>query len=310
MKKYDVLTIADLNVDLMVWGKDIDPEFTQREKIIDGYKLEVGGSAPIFACQCGKLGLKTAVIGTIGRDAFGDLMIDKMKESNVDVSMVKVREDVETGFSLAMVKNNNRAILTVLGGIDATTFVDVPVEVLKDTRHLHIASYYLLERMQPSFLEMAKIVKQAGGTVSIDTNFDPSEKWSEDIWELISLVDIFMPNETELLCLMKEKDMDKAMKKAVTMAKLCVVKNGAKGALCMTREGELLTFPPMEVVVKDTVGAGDTFDAGFLYGWLNGKTLEECGRIGTICSAGNVTRSGGIAGQPRLEEVLKRSEAI
>jgi sugar/nucleoside kinase (ribokinase family) len=297
-----VITIADMSADLMIWGEDLEPDFGQKEKILDGYVLDMGGSCAIFACQCAKLALKTSVIGTVGHDVIGKLIVDRLEESGVDVSHVIWRDDVTSSLGVAMCRENTRAIFSCVEGLDATEYEQIPTVYLESTRHIHIGSYFLLKKMQPFFPEIIKIVQSAGGTVSLDTNWDPSERWDDGVLDILPKVDLFLPNENELCAIMREEDVETALRKASKIVGLCVVKCGRDGAMCLVGD-KLIHFKTDDVPVKDTVGAGDSFDAGFLYGWLNGYAVEKCGHIGTLCAMGNILASGGINGQPRIDQI-------
>lgn len=309
MKRYDVITLADMSADLMVWGDDLEPDFGQKEKVLNGYKLEMGGSCAIFACQAAKLGLRTGLIGTVGKDQIGELVVHRLAESGVDVQNVIWRDDITTSLGIAMCKGNTRAIFSVLEGLNATEYEQIPREFLESARHLHIGSYFLLSRLRPHMPEIVGAVKAAGGTISLDTNWDPEERWDDGLLELLPSIDVFLPNENELRAIMRENDLQKALDKAASIVGVCVVKSGDRGAVCKCG-GELLHWDTHDVVIRDSVGAGDSFDAGFLYGWLKGLPLQTCGEIATFCGESNVTAIGGIEGQPWIGEVEQYLEMV
>ena len=89
-KSWDILTIGDLCADVVLSGRDVVPEFGQKEKLVDDYILEMGGSGSIFVCQAAKLGLRSAIIGRVGNDAFGDMILKALKEAGASVKFVKV----------------------------------------------------------------------------------------------------------------------------------------------------------------------------------------------------------------------------
>ena len=175
MSEFDVLTLADLNVDLVL--ADADPEFGQKEKMISGYLLELGGSCPIFACQAAKLKLHTAVAGVMGDDLFGRFMLSRLSECGVDVSLVEIRKGFRTAASFALCRGNDRAILTDGAGITAMPPERITETFLAKARHIHIGSYFLLTNLIPHFLEIVEMARKQGLTVSVDTNWDPAEKW-------------------------------------------------------------------------------------------------------------------------------------
>lgn len=301
-KKYDIVTAFDACVDLLVNG-EATPQFGQAEQLMDGYLLEMGGSACIFACQCAKLGLSVAGVGTVGKDAFGTFVLEKLNSCGVDVSAISRDGGIQTGLGLALCRENgNRAILTVPGSIDSAD-PERLLTLLPEARHLHIASYYLLAKMRPHWPVILREAKRLGLTTSLDTNWDPATRW-DGMEDLFPYLDVFFPNEYELLAFTGEYEPEPAARRLARMIPLVAVKLGAKGAMVVLPDEQSAYCPALEVEVVDTVGAGDTFDAGFLYGYLNGKKPEDCQRLGVFCAGQSVRAMGGLAGQPSLAETL------
>ncbi|HHW48074.1 MAG TPA: carbohydrate kinase family protein [Clostridiaceae bacterium] len=303
-KKYDILTFGDLCVDLIINGKDVVPEFGQKEKLVDDYSLEMGGSCSIFACQTAKLGLRTALVGKLGKDQYGRLIYETLKEAGVSTDYIVFDENLKTGLSIALNAVEDRAILTYNGTVDEVGPEDVSDELLQTTRHLHIGSYFLMKKIQPHYPSIIKKIKEAGATVSLDTNWDPEEKWDSGLHDILPLVDIIFPNDNEAKAITGENDPDTAVKKLREIIPIVVVKKGKDGAVAY-KDDKVYAAPAIDVPKKDAVGAGDSFDGGFLYGFLTGKSIEECVMIGNICGSLNVRCIGGTKGQPRLDEVLK-----
>lgn len=302
-KQIDVLTLGDLCVDLILTGENVTPEFGQKEKLIDGYSLEMGGSCSIFACQTAKLGLETSVVGTVGQDGFGELVCNTLKDAGASTEYIKIDSIQKTSISVAINKIDDRAILTYNGTVDAVERGDVSKELLKSTRHLHIGSYFLMKKIQPHYPEMIKKLKGYGATVSLDVNWDPDEKWDSGLWELLPYVDIFFPNENEAMAITKETSVERAIERLKEYTGIIAVKKGKDGAVVFAHDKKYQA-PALDIDKVDAVGAGDSFDGGFLYGYLNGKSMEECIRIACICGSLNTRASGGTRGQPRLAELL------
>ncbi|NLA57966.1 MAG: sugar kinase [Firmicutes bacterium] len=297
MKRYDILTVGDLCVDLVLMGEDLRPGFGQEEKLIEGYALRMGGSCSIFSCQAAKLGMRVGIVGVVGDDAFGRIILDTLQESGVDISLVRVDSSIETGISVHLQEPHDRSILTYLGTIEAVRSEDVSLDMLHNTRHLHIGSYFLLEQMQESFLSMAEEVRRTGGTVSLDTNWDPQERWGQGLHELLENVDVFLPNENELQAITGTESVTDGLERLKGVVPIVTVKLGGEGAM-VQKGDELWKAQVPEVEIVDTIGAGDSFDAGFLAGFLEGKTLSESLAMGCACGTASVTAAGGTAGQP------------
>ncbi len=303
-KDMDILTFADINVDLIINGSNMRPEFGQKEKIADNYILEMGGSACIFASQTARLGLRTAVIGKAGFDSFGDLVVDTLEKAGVNTSYISRDSQVKTGLSVILNTGHDRAIITYTGTIDCIGKNDISEEQLKRTRHLHIASYFLMKKLQPHYAGILKKLKEYGATISLDTNWDPEETWNSGLVDILPFVDIFFPNENEIKAIAGEATLKKSIKKIKDMIPVLVVKKGIDGAEVYSADG--YSFAPSIPGPKaDAVGAGDSFDGGFIYGYLNGKSPEECLRIGCICGSLNTRMAGGIKGQPYADELAE-----
>jgi sugar/nucleoside kinase (ribokinase family) len=299
---FDILVAGEINPDLILAG-DVAPEFGQVEKLVDSAMLTIGSSSAIFACGAARLGLKVAFIGICGDDVFGHFMLGEMQKRNVDVSNVIVRPDGQTGLSVILNRDADRAILTHLGLIADLQASDVPDSLLRQSRHLHVASYFLQTKLQPDLPALFQRAHSLGLTTSLDTNYDPSEKWL-GFDRLLSVTDIFLPNKTEALSITKSKDVESASRQLADKSKVVAVKLGADGALACNGK-EIIQSKSISVNVVDTVGAGDTFDAGFLYGYLNHWPLEKSLRLACVCGAMSTQEAGGTEGQPALEEAMK-----
>ncbi len=301
-KPFDILVAGEINPDLILTG-DVKPEFNQVEKLVDSAALTVGSSSAIFACGAARLGLKVAFIGVCGDDVFGRFMLDEMQKRNVDVSNVIIRKNGQTGLSVILNRDADRAILTHLGLIADLQASDIADSLLRQSRHLHVASYFLQTKLQPDLPALFQRAHSLGLTTSLDTNYDPSEKWL-GFDELLSVTDVFLPNKTEALSITKSDDVESASRQLASKSKLVAIKLGADGALACS-QNEIFQSKSISVNVIDTVGAGDTFDSGFLYGYLNNWPLEKSLRLACVCGAMSTQKAGGTEGQPTLEEAMK-----
>lgn len=300
--QYDILVAGEINPDLILTG-NVTPEFGQVEKLIDSATLTIGSSSAIFACGAARLGLNVAFIGVCGDDVFGRFMLDEMSKRNVDVGNVIVRSDGQTGLSIILNNQSDRAILTHPGLIAELQASDIADALLRQSRHLHIASYFLQTKFQSDLPTLFRRAHSLGLTTSLDTNYDPSENWL-GFDDLLSVTDVFLPNQTEALSITKLTDVESAARQLSTRAKLVTVKLGAAGALACKAK-DITHVESISVNVVDTVGAGDSFDAGFMYGYLNNWQIEKSLRLACVCGALSTQKAGGVNGQPTIEDAMK-----
>jgi sugar/nucleoside kinase (ribokinase family) len=299
-KPFDVLTFGDLCVDLIVSGEDVKPQFGQVEKLVGDYTLEMGGSCSLFACQAARLGLRTAILGRVGDDSFGRLVVRRLQECGVDTRYVTIDPQVKTGLGIALCQSNDRAILTYMGTINILQPGDVTDDLLVSARHLHHGSYYLHTGLIPGIPGIFKRAKQLGLSTSLDPNWDPQELWDANLAEMLPYTDILMPNEQEARFISHRG----SVVEAITCfhmqgVPLVTIKLGAQGALVDDGQATL-RHAGTPVSGGDSIGAGDSFDAGFLAGWLRNQSLERCLELANACGSSVASQVGGLAGQLRF----------
>lgn len=302
-KKFDLLVAGEINPDLILSDPNLVPMFGQQEILVDEADLTIGSSNAIFACGAARLGLNPAMIGVVGEDIFGSFMRQSLEAREVDVSYVIVNSEIKTGFSVILNRTTDRAILSYLGAMDALKAEDVTDEILSEVRHLHVASYFLQTALQPGLPDLFQRARRLGVTISLDPNWDPEERW-EGFDELLPLIDIFFPNEAELLSITRSQNVQDGISKLSQLSSTVAVKLGSQGSI-VQRNDLVIRFPAIPVRLADTVGAGDSFDAGFVYGYLQGWSLERCTQMGIVCGSLSTRDHGGTAAQPFLEEALQ-----
>jgi ribokinase len=303
-RAYDVITFGDMAVDLIVSGADVTPRFGQVEKLVEDYGIEMGGSCCLFACQAARLGLRVGILGRVGDDDFGCLILRRLNECGVDTSHVIVDHALKTGLGIALCQNGDRAILTYMGSICAIRPDDVSDDFLAAARHVHHGSYFLQTGLQPAMPGIFRRAKDLGLSTSLDTNWDPGERWNSTLAETLALADVFMPNEQEALHITRSADLEEAARQLCAWGTpLAVVKRGAKGARVYSMQPTVeCSLAP--VAGGDSIGAGDSFDAGFLASWLRGLPLERCLDIACRCGRSVAGAPGGLQGQPTWEAVF------
>jgi sugar/nucleoside kinase (ribokinase family) len=298
---FDILVAGEINPDLILTG-DVQPEFNQVEKLVDSAGLTIGSSSAIFACGAARLGLKVAFIGVCGDDVFGSFMLTAMQKREVDVSNVILRKDGVTGLSVILSSGADRAILTHLGLIPALQASDIPDALLRQAQHIHVASYFLQTSLQPDLPDLFRRAHRLGLTTSLDPNYDPSETWT-GFDELLAETNVFLPNKHEAISLSGEADVELAAHRLGERIETLAVKLGEDGALGV-RAGQTIQSVSIPVNTVDTVGAGDSFDAGFLYGYLHNWELKQTLQLACACGALSTQKPGGTEGQPTWDEAM------
>ena len=302
---FDVIVVGELNVDLILTG-DVLPAFGQAEKLIDDATLTLGSSSAIFACGAARLGLRVAFIGKVGDDVFGRFVIAQLQKRDVDTSGVIIDPAIKTGLSVILSQPHDRAILTHLGSIAALRYAEIDQALLARGRHLHLGSYFLLNALRADIPTLFADAHRHGLTTSLDTNYDPDEVWDGGLRDVLAHTDLFLPNETELRAIAGDDDISHALAALATTDRLVAVKLGPAGAM-VRADGVTHQAPSLTIKVVDTTGAGDSFDAGFIYGYLAGWPIAQTLRFACICGALSTRAAGGTAAQATLTEAMKHT---
>lgn len=292
MPRFDVTIAGELNLDLILYGlpEQLPPE---RELLADRMMLTLGSSSAIVAHNLAALGSRVGFQSRIGHDPLGQIALDRLQQGSVDVSQVRRAPGaVTTGLTVILHHPAWRNILTYAGTIAELTRDDLDLDYLADSRHFHLSSYYLQRALRPRVGELFRDLKKKGLSISLDTNDDPDDRWQGDLRDVLQHVDVFLPNEREACKIAGTDDLEAAIRTLSELVAVVVVKRGKQGALAQ-RGTERLISPSREVDAVDTVGAGDSFDAGFLHEYVRGGSLETCLASGNAAGAFSTTRPGG-----------------
>jgi sugar/nucleoside kinase (ribokinase family) len=292
MARFDVTIAGELNLDLILYGLPRELP-TERELLADGMNLTLGSSSAIVAHNLSCLGCRVGFISRIGDDSLGQIAMDRMSAVGVEVSKVKRMADgSQTGLTVILHHQGARNILTYPGTIFELSFEDLDFDYLADSQHFHLSSFYLQRGLKGRIIEIFKKLKKAGLTISLDTNDDPDDVWGGELSEALRCVDVFMPNEREVRKVAGTENLEAAIARVAEMVPLVVVKTGPQGALAQ-RGHERTVAAPVQVTPVDAVGAGDSFDAGFLSQYVRGADLQTCLAAGNLGGALSTTRPGG-----------------
>lgn len=309
MSDLDLLVIGDVNPDLVMSGKNLEPRYGQVETLVERADLVAGGSASITAIGAARLGLRVGICGVIGDDAAGRLMRDCLGDAGVDTEHLRTDPALPTGISVIFTRRDDRAILTAPGTIRALSPDDL--EALSDApaRHVHAASYFLMSDAYRRALPVAYGRFRAHGTTtSIDTNWDPAEEW--DLDAVFNDLDLFLPNRAEIRAVTRRGSIDDAMTRIAARVPTVAVKLGSKGAATLIDGEPVHISAPEPPVYVDAIGAGDSFNAGFLAARLSGADLSASLRFAVAAGTLSTRRAGGTSGQPTRDEAESLATTI
>ena len=304
----DILIAGELNVDVFMAGLRQAPEFG-REILCDGYQELAGSSTGNTICTAASLGLKTAVFGRLGRDRFGETMIRALERYGVETRFIDISDAYQTGVTVSMSNDRDRAMVTYFGDtINAFDACEIPIEAA-GARHVHMPSFYLNPRVQPGLAELYERAHALGMTTSLDAGWDESGNWHAHLDGVLRHTDFFFPNESETQAITGEADPARGAAALAQLGCNVVVKCGGNGSYyCAGGSADVQHFPGYPTRLVETTGAGDSFNAGFLYVYLNGGEIADCMRMGNAVGALSVQRNGGVENCPTLQEALRTIE--
>jgi sugar/nucleoside kinase (ribokinase family) len=308
MSGFDIVVLGDANPDLVLSGETVVPAFGQAERLVDEARLVIGGSGAIFACGAAKLGLRVAFASVVGDDMFGRFMCDQLQAHGIDTSAVVVLPERATGVTVVLSGRRDRAMLTFAGTTGDLRRSLIDSDLLGRTRHIHVSSYFLQRALAPELPDLFHEARERATTTSLDPNWDPAGTWDSGLTALLPDVDVFLPNEVEALSMARISVVEDAIARLRSSgAGTVVVKTAGQGAVA-AQASDLVAVPALPTHVLDSTGAGDSFDAGFLAGFLGGEPLRRCLEIGNACGALSTRGIGGTSTQPTMAEALEAIE--
>lgn len=290
-RRFDITLAGEINLDILLYGLPENIPL-ERELLATGCCVTLGSSSAITAHNLSVLGSKVGFITRVGRDDFGATALGRLNAAGVDLSRITESTTSNTGLTMVLPHHESRHILTYPGCMAEMALEHLDLEYLTSARHFHLSSYFLHRGLIPQVPELFRRLKTDGLTISCDTNDDPYDTWGETFPEALRYVDILMPNEREACKMARTEDFEEAVRRLTATVPLLVVKMGSKGAMAI-RGSERITSAPLTVDVVDPLGAGDTFNAGFLHEHVRGADLKTCLDSGNRAAAFSTTRSGG-----------------
>src|SRR5215470_4481538 len=288
MAKLDISIVGEINLDLILYGLPTEMP-AERELLASGFQTTLGSSSAILAHNLAALGAKVGFVTKVGDDAFGDIALQRLAESGADLARVVRARGAGSGVTVILAHQSERHILTYPGTISQLRFEDLDLDYIASARHFHMSSLFLQHAMWERIPELFRLMKSKGLSTSLDTNDDPDDLWKGPLQGTLPFVDVLFPNEREAKKIANASSLEDAMSRLSELVPLVVVKLGACGAVAV-RDRVRIRSEAIKVDAVDPVGAGDSFDAGFLHQYLRGADLETCLAFANVAGAFSTTQ--------------------
>lgn len=311
-----VVVIGDAFVDVVAADVPKMPEWGT-DTLASSISLHSGGSGGNTSLHLAALDIPTYYVAGVGDDSFGGLMRDKMTEGGVVPKFMVTTKP--TGSCIVVSGKDDRGFVSCQGANEDLRVGDITKEhweLLVNAKHVHVAGYFNCPLLQSlDLVQLCQQLREKGVSVSLDTQSDASQKWvgsDNSLVELLKQIDVFLPNETEAMALTSKRSTVEAIEvfnRMMSPGSLVVVTEGEKGAFVGENGKVVERCSGFPVEVRDPTGAGDAFDAGFLFGYLRGESLSECLRRG--CAAGTIRVSvlGASDKCPSVKELMAVTES-
>lgn len=287
----DISIVGETNLDMVLYGLPEELPL-DRELLGSGFQLTLGGSSSTLAHNLSILGSRVGFSSMVGDDDMGRIAHERLAESGIDLSHILHHREKGTGVTVLLPHGKRRRILTYAGVMADLTVDLLDIDFVISARHLHISSLFLQTGLHAGLPTLLNRARHAGMTISLDTNDDPDDKWAGILPEVLERIDLLLPNDDEVCRITGAATVEQALDRLEGRVPTVVVKCGSQGARIL--QGAQRTWvEPVAVQPVDTIGAGDSFDAGFLHAWVHGATVPEAAAFGNRTGALSTLRPGG-----------------
>lgn len=294
-----VLAVGDVNLDIIAPINFYPAK--GGEGVTDQAEIHLGGSATNTAVVLARFGIKTFLLGRVGKDPFGDYALSLLEKTGVDISLIQRDTLLATGIMfIAVTPDGERTIFGQRGANINLSPISLKDAGLGGLSWVHVSGYSFLQDPQRSTaLMLLEEASELGISTSLDIGICAAFQARKEIERALPLLKVLFLSQEEARAFMgEEKIVEYALERGVRKVAL---KMGEKG--CFVSDGEnFKAIEPFPVKVVDTTGAGDAFNAGFIIGELFGQSLEECGRLGNLLGALACTVMGAGERLPGPEE--------
>lgn len=273
-------------------------------ELVDQMELHTGGCAVNTGVALSRLGVDAAVIGKVGKDAFGDFMIAALQRRGLNTDGIRRQEGTNTSASMVCVApSGERSFIHYLGANGEFSVPDVDFSLIQGARLLHIGAAMLMPKMDGEPLAVVlRRAKEMGVLTCVDTAWDSKGRWMELLAPALPYTDMCVPSLEEARMITGEKEPEaiaRVLRKAGV--KTVGIKMGEDGCYVCSGSEEYY-LPPFQVQAVDANGAGDSWVAGFLTGVVKGWSLQDTARLANAVGAMSVTAMGAANGVQSLAE--------
>ncbi len=305
---FDVISLGELLVEFV--RKERDVMHTVPGEYIGPFP---SGAPAITIDTCARLGLRTGFIGVVGDDDFGQMLLERFRGDGVDISRIRIDKDSITGMAFVAYRSDGsrRFVFNLKYSASAKLSPeDVDLEYIARAKLLHISgsTLYISSSTKNACKKAVTLAKASGTIVSLDPNIRLELASIDEIKEMLHPIlintDILLIGEDELISITGITNINEAAYRALDLGpKLIVVKRGRRGSIALTSNGIIIEARAFPVGEVDPTGAGDVFNAAFIYGYLNGWNLEKILIFANAAAAIKVGRRGPMEGPKSYEEV-------
>jgi sugar/nucleoside kinase (ribokinase family) len=300
MKTGDVVVIGELFVDEILTAFQALPKLGE-ESFARKFLREAGGGAAITACGLARLGVNVTVLGVVGEQD-GSWVTKRLVSCGVDASAIESHGGEPTGLTVSVSTREDRAFFSYYGANERLAQILRRPEVLAMMSKSKLVHFACTPDSQLD-AGLFQALRRRRCRISIDVQSHMSWLTRPESLNILRQCDMFFPNEREAEWTSGETGTHRILHALREKGLRGVgLKLGGKGAALLWRRREFLS-DPYEVETLDTTGAGDSFNAGFIYAWLRGDRPQRCLEIANMCGALSTRDLGGINAFPNLKEL-------
>lgn len=293
-----VMVIGDINIDAVIAASEYPPE--GGEAVVERTDFRLGGSGCNTAVILAKLGVKTLHVGNLGTEPLGQMAMSYIRSAGIDTGLLRQKDEFQTGFFFILITAGGQR--TMFGGRACNAF---PPDFEQVAPHipfinaLHISGYTLIQDEQFEVIQkLTKLAHQQGKIISLDPGLCTTKTAKAKVNAILPTVDYLLISQQELMDYSTPEPADSGIFALLDIGvKALVLKMGAEGSQYIDRKQRFSqpTFHSEKHPIQDTTGAGDCFDAGFIYALLNGLNLPDCLTLGNLTAYRTIIAPHGMA---------------